>query len=70
MNVREMKTSQKIAEGLLIISKYSNSDWDTGAAHDILFAGFEDLKVPEDEQKRLKELGWFLHENGSWAIYA
>lgn len=60
---------KEIIEAFQIFDKYPN-DGELSAEHDELFAG-PGLKVSEEDEKRLNELGWDYDEGTeSWQKFA
>jgi hypothetical protein len=57
-------TATKLAQGLLILAKYSE---DVCAEHDEIYAGGEVELTPEDESA-VKALGWFYGGTG-WQAF-
>lgn len=66
-----MANVNDIIEGLTILAKHDPHGLDANVAadHDIIFGpGKKD--VPEDDRKRLEQLGWFWDkEYDCWAMY-
>lgn len=56
----------QILAGLQIIAKY-DEDFNMCAEHDQIFAGV-DIEMSEEDQKVMKELGWFWSEE-SWSHF-
>ena len=60
-----MRTINEVAEGLIILSKYNNSD--VCAEHDIIYAGPYDPeeKISQEDRERLDELGWHIDSDAT-----
>lgn len=62
-----MDTIHKIIVGLQIVLA-SKSTSDVCAEHDIIYAGMPE-EMTDEENKKMKELGWHVGDADSWAIF-
>lgn len=67
-----MATYRKIIQGLEILATLEprgQDDYGVDAEHDQIYAGPEAELVPEEMQKKLEDLGWFISDGDRFSIY-
>lgn len=64
---------KKLIEALTIFAKYKDLEWPTHCEHDVLYImGVTLDEVSEEDQKRLKELGFLWSDStdmGGWMSF-